>query len=97
MFLSHFTGSARDSTGAADPIETRIGLADIKEKGLGQSDKGDFGVVKAYVCFMKHSDADPWYAACPTVGCNKKVTQSTGGGWQCDKCNQTHAEVCLCA
>lgn len=86
------TGS-RDSSGASDPIENRICLSAIKDNGMGVSEKGDYATIKAYVNFIKHSDADPWYTACSTPGCSKKVVEGGGGNWTCEKCNITVPEV----
>jgi replication factor A1 len=60
---------------------------------MGASEKGDYATVKAYVNFIKHSDADPWYTACTTPNCNKKVVESGGGNWMCEKCNLQLSEV----
>jgi len=77
----------RDSSGASDPIENRTPLAAIKDNGMGNSDKGDYATVRAFVNFIKHSEADPWYTACTTPNCNKKVVEGAGGSWTCEKCN----------
>ena len=98
-FLSHFdlpsTGN-RDSSGATDPIENRTPLASIKDNGLGASEKGDYATVRALVNFIKHSESDPWYTACTTPGCSKKVVEGAGGNWTCEKCNLTIPEVSVC-
>lgn len=64
----------------------------IKDAGMGASEKGDYATVKAYVNFIKHSDADPWYTSCTTPGCQKKVVE-TGSNWHCEKCNVVLSEV----
>ena len=35
-------------------------------------EKADYYTYKGTVTYIKH-DNDPWYPACPTDGCNKKV------------------------
>ena len=85
----------RDSSGATDPIENRTPLAAIKDNGLGASEKGDYATVRALVNFIKHSESDPWYTACTTPGCSKKVVEGQGGNWTCEKCNLTLPEVML--
>jgi replication factor A1 len=58
--------------------------------GLGRGEKPDYVNVKGRVAFIKHDqEQGPWYTACPTEGCNKKVVED-GGGWHCEKCNRTH-------
>lgn len=91
----HITGN-RDSSGASDPIENRTPLAAIKDNGMGNSDKGDYATVRAFVNFIKHSEADPWYTACTTPNCNKKVVEGAGGSWTCEKCNLNLPEVRVC-
>jgi replication factor A1 len=70
-----------------------VALSAIKDNGMGATEKGDYATVKAYVNFIKHSDADPWYTACTTPNCNKKVVESGGGNWMCEKCNLQLSEV----
>ena len=51
-------------------------VATIKDMNLGTREKPDFITTKVMICFIRH-DSDrgdgPWYTACPTEGCNKKV------------------------
>ncbi|CAN0047087.1 unnamed protein product, partial [Choristocarpus tenellus] len=71
----------------------RYTLESISERGLGHGDKPDWATVKTTISFIKlDSDKPPWYTACPSEGCNKKVTETMEGGWQCEKCNRTYPE-----
>ncbi|KAI3443580.1 hypothetical protein Pfo_000245 [Paulownia fortunei] len=70
--------------------EIRKSLAQIKDEGLGRSDKPDWITVKATISFIK---TDTFcYTACPLMigdrQCNKKVTKSGNSRWLCDRCNQ---------
>ncbi|CAO3563560.1 unnamed protein product [Mortierella alpina] len=47
--------------------------------------------VKGTIVMMSKSDQTFMYPACPTLNCNKKVTEDSGQ-WRCEKCNQTHPE-----
>ncbi|GAB2267761.1 Replication protein A 70 kDa DNA-binding subunit A [Dionaea muscipula] len=69
--------------------EIRKTISQIKDEGLGRSDKPDWVSIKASISFIK-TDAF-CYTACPLMigvrQCNKKVTRS-GNRWACDRCNQ---------
>ncbi|ESR64804.1 Replication protein A 70 kDa DNA-binding subunit A [Citrus sinensis] len=73
--------------GAKNEIHKTV--SQIKNEGLGRSEKPDWVTVRAFITFIK-SDSF-CYTACPLMigdrQCNKKVTQS-GNRWQCDRCNQ---------
>ncbi|MBA0633071.1 hypothetical protein Godav_001721 [Gossypium davidsonii] len=74
--------------------ETRKTLTQIKDEGLGRSDKPDWVTAKATVVFIKTDNF--CYTACPLMigdrQCNKKVTQSGNKRWLCDRCNQEFEE-----
>ncbi|KAL0410436.1 UNVERIFIED_CONTAM: Replication protein A DNA-binding subunit A [Sesamum latifolium] len=74
--------------------ETRKTLAQIKDEGLGRSDKPDWITVKATISFIKTDNF--CYTACPLMigdrQCNKKVTKSGNSRWLCDRCNQEFEE-----
>lgn len=74
--------------GGLDSFEQRKNIAAIKDEQLGFRDKPDFITLKGTVVYIKH-DTDPFYAACPTPGCNKKVTEAMNGEYMCEKCNKT--------
>ncbi|KAI7987507.1 Replication protein A 70 kDa DNA-binding subunit A [Camellia lanceoleosa] len=74
--------------------EIRKTVSQIKDEGLGRSDKPDWVTVKASISFIK---TDTFcYTACPLMigdrQCNKKVTRSGNSRWQCDRCNQEFEE-----
>ncbi|KAH7852870.1 hypothetical protein Vadar_030294 [Vaccinium darrowii] len=70
--------------------EIRKTVSQIKDEGLGRSDKPDWITVKATISFIK-TDAF-CYTACPLMigdrQCKKKVTKLGNSRWQCDRCNQ---------
>lgn len=60
---------------------------------LARARQPDYFTCRATITFFKHDwekGGASWYMACPTAGCNKKVTESNGS-WQCEKCNQSYA------
>lgn len=75
--------------------EVRKTVYQIKDEGLGRSDKPDWTTVKATISFIK---TDTFcYTACPLIiggdrQCSKKVTRSGNSKWQCDRCNQEFEE-----
>jgi len=78
-------------------FEERKGIADIKKEGLGYSEKGDYLSFKAHLTFLKKDkEGGAWYTACPMKEepCRNryKVTQTTDGNWQCDRCQGTYPE-----
>ena len=83
---SHATSSGGSSFGGFNRSELRH-ISDIKSSQLGMSDKPDYFSARATVMHIK-SDTIA-YAACPTEGCNKKVTD-IGDGWRCEKCDKTY-------
>jgi replication factor A1 len=80
--------------GGGDAFEKRKHISSIMEEGLGRAEKPDYITVKGTVTYLKH-DNDPWYTACPTPNCNKKVVEGMGGQWSCEKCNQHFDNVSL--
>lgn len=85
---------SRDVIPGGQKNEIRKTVSQIKDEGLGRSDKPDWVTVKATITFIK---TDTFcYTACPlTIGdrqCNKKVTRSPNRRWQCDRCNQEFVE-----
>ena len=72
--------SASMSTGGSEgggsvPLEQRIGIASIKEDGLGLKEKPDYVGFKGTVTYIRHEN-EPWYTGCPTPSCNRKVTKT---------------------
>ncbi|KAL8102634.1 replication protein A 70 kDa DNA-binding subunit A [Apium graveolens] len=84
---------SKDIVPGASRNEIRKTVSQIKDEGLGRSDKPDWVTVKAYITFIKTDNF--CYTACPLMigdrQCNKKVTRS-GSRWQCDRCNQEFDE-----
>mmetsp|Transcript_5388 Transcript_5388/g.8464 ORF Transcript_5388/g.8464 Transcript_5388/m.8464 type:complete len:593 (+) Transcript_5388:36-1814(+) len=74
-----------------DPRKT---LLEFKDERLGYGEKPDYFVVKGTVTFYKHDlEKPPWYPACPTEGCNKKLTNQESGdanNWFCEKCDKSY-------
>ncbi|MCO5569497.1 hypothetical protein L7F22_023210 [Adiantum nelumboides] len=81
--------------GASDSRpELRKMVAQIKDEGLGRSDKPEWIAMKATISFIKNDVF--CYTACPLpVGdqqCSKKVINNGDGTWRCDKCDKSVAE-----
>ncbi|XP_057813034.1 replication protein A 70 kDa DNA-binding subunit A [Cryptomeria japonica] len=75
-------------------VDMRKMVSQIKDEGLGRSEKPDWISVKATVSFIKVDNF--CYTACPLmVGdrqCNKKVNNFGDGTWQCERCNSSFPE-----
>lgn len=85
---------SREIMSGGSKNEIRKTVSQIKEEGLGRSDKPDWITVKATVSFIK---TDTFcYTACPLMigdrQCNKKVTRAGNTRWLCDRCNQEFEE-----
>lgn len=84
---------SKDKMAGAPKHEIRKTISQIKDEGLGRSDKPDWITVKATITFIKTDNF--CYTACPLMigdrRCNKKATRS-GNIWQCDRCNQEFDE-----
>ncbi|KAK7328868.1 hypothetical protein VNO77_22996 [Canavalia gladiata] len=85
---------SKDIISGGPKNEIRKTVSQIKDEGLGRSDKPDWVTVRATISFIK---TDTFcYTACPLMigdrQCNKKVTRSGNMRWQCDRCNQEFEE-----
>ncbi|GAX27362.1 replication factor A1 [Fistulifera solaris] len=90
--------SARSGGGGqvASLVE-RKNIEAIREENLGHInvDKGDYIAFKGTITFFKKDrEGGAWYPACANAGepCKNrfKVTPTTDGQWQCDKCHNTY-------
>ncbi|CAL9134919.1 unnamed protein product [Musa textilis] len=85
---------SRDTTTMSRNDVVRKTLSQIKDEGLGRSEKPDWITVKAAITFVKVDNF--CYTACPLmVGdrpCNKKVNNNGDGTWHCDRCDQSFPE-----
>ncbi|WOL14899.1 hypothetical protein Cni_G23680 [Canna indica] len=85
---------SRDTTSTMGRNDVRKIVAQIKDEGLGRSEKPDWITVKATISFIKVDNF--CYTACPLmVGdrpCSKKVNNNGDGTWHCDRCDQSFPE-----
>ncbi|KZP17889.1 replication factor-a protein [Athelia psychrophila] len=86
-FQSHqnAAGSGGAMGGGFNRTEIRD-LMDVKQNQLGEDERVDFFSARATVMHIKSDNM--WYPACPSQGCNKKVTD-VGGSWRCEKCDKS--------
>lgn len=70
------TVGGSDRGGGSMSFAQRKTISVIKDDNLGFSEKPDYLAFTATINYIKH-DNDPWYTACPTEGCNKKVSEVT--------------------
>lgn len=80
--------------GSGTRIEMRKTVSQIKDEGLGRSEKPDWIALKATISFIKTDSF--CYMACPLpIGdrqCSKKVINNGDGTWRCDRCDKSAAE-----
>lgn len=78
---------SRSGGSSSDPRKT---FAAIRSEQLGFGEKPDYFTVRGTITFFQHDpEKPPWYNACPTPKCNKKVTHDESNNtWYCDKCAQ---------
>lgn len=85
---------SKDTVPGGPKNEIRKTVSQIKDEGLGRSDKPDWITTRATISFIKTDSF--CYTACPLMigdrQCNKKVTRSGNTRWQCDRCNQEFEE-----
>jgi replication factor A1 len=85
-FNSHSgLGGAGAAGGRNDQLKT---INQVREEGLGMSEKDDYFSTKATIVYIKQENFA--YPACLSDGCNKKVTDMGDGTWRCEKCDMTH-------
>ncbi|KAF8582281.1 replication factor-a protein [Ramaria rubella] len=61
-------------------------IQEVKDMNLGQ-DKPDYFSSRILITHIKSENLS--YPACPSEGCNKKVTE-VADGWKCEKCERTY-------
>eukprot|EP00252_Welwitschia_mirabilis_P017167 TRINITY_DN38089_c0_g1_i1.p1 TRINITY_DN38089_c0_g1~~TRINITY_DN38089_c0_g1_i1.p1 ORF type:complete len:797 (+),score=128.77 TRINITY_DN38089_c0_g1_i1:128-2518(+) len=85
--------ASQSITKEAPKTEIRKTVSQIKDEGLGKSDKPDWILVRATLSFIKVDNF--CYTACPLWRgdrqCNKKVS-NYDGTWHCDACGQSFPE-----
>ena len=97
------SGGGGGGAGRMEPFENRLTIADIKNRNLGYgqtntlggsqgTNSGDYLTFKAHFNFFKKDrEGGAWYPACLNKEdpCRNrcKVTQTTDGQWQCDRCH----------
>ncbi|KAK8919014.1 hypothetical protein KSP39_PZI021782 [Platanthera zijinensis] len=91
---NHSTLSISREATIMGKMEVRKVVSQIKDEGLGRSEKPDWITVKATISFMKVDNF--CYTACPLMvvdrQCSKKVNNNGDGTWHCDRCNQSFPE-----
>jgi replication factor A1 len=77
-------------SGGVDPRKT---FQQLKVEDLGiRGDKAFYFLSRCTPIFFRHdNDKPPWYSACPTPNCNRKVSQDAAKMWRCEKCDKSFA------
>lgn len=77
--------------GGPEKPARRLTFQDVKEEKLGSHPtEADWFIVKATVTYFRHEiEKPPWYLACPSPDCNKKVISDGGSSYVCETCQKT--------
>lgn len=87
-------GGAVTGSGPLSVLELRETFSSMREKNMGQSEKGDIAVIKACITNIRTDDPNKlWYPSCGSVSqsmdgkpCLKKATlDPSTNTWACDK------------
>lgn len=73
-------------SGGSGQVAAFLTIEQVRDLDLGHGEKPDYFNCKSTITFSKKDNC--LYKACPTEGCNKKVTDHNGQ-YTCEKCNQT--------
>lgn len=83
-----YSSALNSSTGQGASINLAelLTTQEVKDMNLGQ-DKPDYFSTRVVITLIKTENLS--YPACPSEGCNKKVTELSDG-WKCEKCERTY-------
>ncbi|KAM0753641.1 replication factor A 1, rfa1 [Meredithblackwellia eburnea MCA 4105] len=85
-FASHSGGAISGGSFKKEDFKT---LDEVKnDDSLGMSEKPDFFAARATIILIKAENM--WYPACPSQGCNKKVSMESDDQWRCEKCDRVY-------
>lgn len=70
-------------------MKERKTISQAKDANLGMSDKPDYFNMLGTVIYVKHDNLT--YPACPSDGCNKKVTEESQDSWRCERCDRSYS------
>ncbi|XP_044271504.1 replication protein A 70 kDa DNA-binding subunit-like [Tribolium madens] len=73
-----------ERTGVGNFQTAWMNLKEVQDKGLGNSEKGDYFQTKATILLVRSENS--LYKACPTENCNKKIVDLENGMYRCEKC-----------
>jgi replication factor A1 len=88
-FQSHTSTGGPGPSGSAGKGNEVMLIGQVKDRQMGQNDKAEYFTTRATTMHIKPDGLS--YPACPSDGCNKKVTES-GDDWRCEKCDKTYSK-----
>lgn len=86
-FTSHATMPGATAPGGGKQSQFKT-IAQVREEQLGMSETPDMFSLKATIVFIRQENVS--YPACPSQGCNKKVSELDPGQWRCERCDKTY-------
>lgn len=72
--------------GAGGGSSEWLTFADVEERQLGSSERGDYFTILGCLTFINTENAI--YKACPLEQCNKKLIDQENGLYRCEKCDK---------
>jgi replication factor A1 len=85
MSFQSFSASGDGVASGTRQDQTKT-IIEVSEEGLGMGEKPDYFTLVATISHIRQENC--WYPACPTEGCNKKVTDMNME-WRCEKCDRS--------
>jgi len=83
-------------------ISKRTSIKYIRDNDLGHNEAANTVTLKVTFTSVNY-DRKPWYDACPSKGCNKKLSEVLGN-WHCERCDKDFRECvkrfilsCVCS
>jgi replication factor A1 len=67
------------------PDQTKS-IAQVKDENIGMTETAEYFSVKATILYIRSEN--PYYPACSSESCNKKVIEIDPGKWRCENCDK---------
>jgi replication factor A1 len=83
--------SGQKNAGGSGSQDSKRSFVQMKEEAQLLHDQAAFfNVTGTLTNLTFNADKLPWYTACPSPQCNKKVSEDSQGNWFCEKCNKAY-------
>ena len=86
QFQSHATTAGLVGATSGGDRNAYKTIAQVRDENIGMSDETEWFSIKGTILYIKQDKYS--YPACRKEGCNKSMTDTGDGEWQCMKCEQ---------